>query len=140
MLFEFLFSGRRHGGEFTVRQRVRVHRGRPDSAVWPRKAPGQRHQPLQGGEEEGERQRREGEEAGGREGKGEGETQERHAEGTRGHVQVKMISVQPESVKYFEAFLKVGFLFLAQTLNQTEIKLIDSTPIDVHGKQQGFEL
>lgn len=87
-----LSSGGGHRGEFTIRERLRVHGGRPDPAVRPRETPGQRHKPHQRGEEEGQRQGREGEEeaAGGREGEREGETQEGHAERTRGHVQVRL--------------------------------------------------
>lgn len=89
----FLCSGGRHGGEFPIWERLCLHHGGPDAAVRrPRKASGQRHQPHQGGEEEGQRQTGEGEEeTRWREGKGkrEGKTKERNAEGTWRHVQVK---------------------------------------------------
>lgn len=88
-----LSSGGGHGGEFAIGTGLRVHGGRPDAAVRHREAAGQRHQPHQRGEEEGQGEGREGEgeeEAGGREGERQGKSQEGHAEGTRRHVQVRL--------------------------------------------------
>lgn len=83
-------SGGGHGGELPVGKRLCVHHGRPDPAVQHGETPGQRHQPHQRGEEEGQRQGRKGEEeaaaAGGRKGK----SQEGDVEGTGRHVQVKL--------------------------------------------------
>lgn len=89
-----LSSGGGHRGEFTVRERLSVHSGWPNPTVQHWETPGQWHQPHQRGEEERQRQGREGEEeaaaAGGREGERQGKSQEGHAEGTWRHVQVKL--------------------------------------------------